>query len=390
MLFTACDPLEDEVKMAEDASAAERPAIAVDLTLASDDYEFFGGDIESNGGFATVEEARTSIPNLLANKYPQAGANSVSNTTFDVVKFDGSAFEANSYVTVARELEVSAQDYADLGFTFGNFSNDADIDVFMKFKYPNGVITDDAGNTLATIQNAAAVQLKYKYWTGTVEDRENIVYYMDGTWHLPGYILEDADYDYMGNGRFNNFNTPEEAVQEIPVWMAERLYQFDKTPVEMIAMEYKQWTGSFVALRLNFYSFDGTSGSLFNGRLTYTEPFGYNTTKKVWEGDNTIKYTLTGEDYTAIGNKAVADGNANSNTDLVDAGENLLRFGNFNLFDWTEDMMINGISARLLTNFPSAEEGQKYLITYDFYNGSSGTTTIKLILEGGAYVKFTE
>ena len=392
LLFSACNPLENEIATAKFANNKIKPEIALDFVLGEDQYGFFGGDIETNSGFATVEEGRTSIPLLLASILPQAGANSVVNVTFDVFLF--TPYEDDKFVTEYRSTQVSTQEYADLGFTFGNFSNPTDIDTYMQFKYPNGVITADDGSTITTIKNSTAIKLTYLYYSDSLNEETNIVYYLDGKWRLADYVLTNNDYDAMGNGQYNNFgyeNGVIEANTKIPVFLGTDLYKFNNTPIDYLTIQYDNDIGDgVISKRLNFYSFDGKSGSLFNGKLTYNEAFGYNISKNIWEGDNTIKYALTTDDYASIAAKAIADGTTNTDATLLEAGENLQQYGSFNLSNWTDLMLVTAIGTRLLELFTTSDEGQKYLVSYDFYDGNAGNTTVKLILANGVYVKFSE
>jgi len=86
--------------------------------------------------------------------------------------------------------------------------------------------------------------------------------------------------------------------------------------------------------------------------------------------DNTIKYTLTSADYTLVGN-----GN----------------YGNFDVRDGKaeqeESVRLEKISTILLNNFPNDAEGQKYIVTYNIYNGAAGIWSLAVIKEGSEYVK---
>ena len=80
-------------------------------------------------------------------------------------------------------------------------------------------------------------------------------------------------------------------------------------------------------------------------------------------------YTLTAADYDSVGN------------------------GRFNNFDTragndeeTVEQRLAKINTILKNNFPSSGQGQKYAVTYAFYDGASGTATLNVILEGSDYI----
>ena len=106
--------------------------------------------------------------------------------------------------------------------------------------------------------------------------------------------------------------------------------------------------------------------------------FGHDGSK--WVPDNTIRYTLTPADYQFIIN--TYSGKYPGETG------NMATYGNFNGFSWTTAMINEVIGGVLLNNFPGAQEGQKYVVTFSIYDGSTHDTTTSLILQGGVYVAF--
>ena len=104
----------------------------------------------------------------------------------------------------------------------------------------------------------------------------------------------------------------------------------------------------------------------------------------IWIPDNTIKYTLSGDDYTFIGNLFFR---CHSIPRLWGAAAGLLRYPDFDTRDWKPEMILEAMNYLLDQKVaPNAEEGQKYLLTYATYDGSNGTETISLIKTGGEWV----
>jgi hypothetical protein len=131
---------------------------------------------------------------------------------------------------------------------------------------------------------------------------------------------------------------------------------------------YKLYTGGSVKSFIANFIYDGASWSEYNNVIDETIKFGHDGT--TWVPDNTIKYTLTGADYTLVGN-----GN----------------YGNFDVragkAEEQESVRLDKVNTILLNNFPSDAEGQKYIVTYNIYNGAAGVWSLAVIKEGGAYVK---
>jgi hypothetical protein len=55
--------------------------------------------------------------------------------------------------------------------------------------------------------------------------------------------------------------------------------------------------------------------------------------------------------------------------------------------DKPEEVRVGKISTILLNNFPNNEEGQKYIVSYNIYNGANGVWSLAVIKIDGVYVK---
>jgi hypothetical protein len=143
-----------------------------------------------------------------------------------------------------------------------------------------------------------------------------------------------------------------------------KLYVTDTQDVDGDGRTDDRTVYSFVT----FVVYDGANWSLYNNIVNETIKFGHDGTS--WVPDNTIKYTLTGADYELVGN-----GN----------------YGNFDVRDGKdeqpESVRLDKINTILLNNFPNDLEEQKYIVTYNIYNGANGVWSLSVIKMGGVYVK---
>lgn len=126
--------------------------------------------------------------------------------------------------------------------------------------------------------------------------------------------------------------------------------------------------------------------AIYDGGTNWSESFtiqhnGYGFLKLDVEADASTgtEYTLTGTDYDDI----VAALSAT----YPDATESMASYSNFERRDyddayWSDDMVLEALNVVL----PVGVEGDVYVVTYDIYNGSSGTETMTLIYESGVYV----
>lgn len=361
LLFTSCNPLEDiyeEIDAVETVISGE-----ASITLSETDYT---DDVEDGGlglsfpNFSSEDDAKSMLPAFLSNKYPAWGKESLAEVTF---KLYAPKRDEKSLAV----YEVTDADYAAGGHTYGNFDSYEDITGFLDTKYPSAA-------------ERLLVSLTYKYYSGgTTYTYENGFINVEGTWEMSTGISDD-EYVAMGEGRAQ-FSYEDEAYEKIPVFLNDKFKYDGKEAGDIEGIMYKLYVTdtqdidddgrtddsavySFVA----FFIYDGTSWSKYNNVIDETIKFGHDGSK--WVPDNTIKYTLTAADYALVGND---------------------RYGNFDVRagrdEELESVRLDKINTILLNNFPNDAEGQKYIVTYNIYNGANGVWTLAVIKTGGVYVK---
>jgi hypothetical protein len=341
LLFTSCNPMED---IYEEIDAVET-VISGEATITLTDADYDALDL-GYGNFSSTEDAKAMLPAFLSNKYPAWGTSSLAAVTFKLYapKYDEKSLEVYT---------VTAADYEDNGYSYGNFSKSSDISDFLDIKYPNAA-------------NRLLVSLTYKYYSGSVSTLNNGFLNVNGTWEMATGISDD-EYTAMGEG-YSNFSSEDEALNKIPVYLTEKFKYVENSAGDIKAIMYKLYTGGSVKSFIANFIYDGASWSKYNNVIDETIKFGHDGTS--WVPDNTIKYTLTAADYELVGN-----GN----------------YGNFDVragkVEEPEDVRVEKISTILLNNFPSDTEGQKYIVTYNIYNGAAGIWSLAVIKEGSAYVK---
>ncbi|WP_053970997.1 choice-of-anchor J domain-containing protein [Mangrovimonas sp. ST2L15] len=218
---------------------------------------------------------------------------------------------------------------------------------------------------------------------------EYFVYTTDGWESAEGvYYLSSADYDSMGTasgqpGQYNNFSSSVPADSYIPTFLS-ITYPYAQEEDQMIVI-YKYYSSSAGAVqtRGNLYTVIDGMWTPHETTVATTLQFGHDGVE--WVPDNTIQYTLTASDYDYVATTYA------SVSGFESAAGNLATYGNFNRTGgssgWTDDMMIT-VLTDLLGNViaPSAEEGQKYVLSYDIYNGSSAVESFAFIKEGGEWI----
>ncbi len=367
VFFTSCDPL-DDVYTELDAQA--NPIIGeAKFTLTDEDYDDLGLNF---GNFSSTDDAKTMLPAFLSDKFPVWGKGSLAKVTYDL-------YAKKSDEKSLIRYTVSDEDYDDLGFTFGNFSRDSHLIEFLEFKYP------DPANRLL-------VSLTYDYYSGTTNELNNGFLYLDEEWQfIQGFT--DDEYEAMGEG-FSNFSSEDEAEAKIPIFLLDK-FKFDgKEAGDIEGIMYKLYVTdvddidgdgrtddrtaySFV----KYFIFDGAAWSVYSNVIQESLQFGHD--GNTWVPDNTIRYIITSADVAFISNAFISI--------YPGPADNVGFFGSFDRRSsssnyWSDAMLLEAFNALLDNINPSAEEGQKYVLTYVIYNGATVDETQNVIKTGGVWV----
>jgi hypothetical protein len=342
MVFASCEPMED---IYTDLDATETVIVGeAEITLTDDDHNDLTGN--SFGNFGSIAEAKTMIPGYLNDKYPVWGKSSGVKVSFKYYN-KVSTFSENVYAL------SDAEHNAITGKSYGNFDKSYHITNFIDDKYTSP-------------EEGDFVSLRYRFYAGGEQTLTDGFSYTGGKWNkITGFTADE--YKAMGES-FPNFSSHDEAAAKIPVTLVD-LFKFNpKSEGDIVSAMYELYKGSGVtkSYTSNFI-FDGTSFSKYNNVKGETVQFGHD--GNTWVPDNTIKYTLTAADYALVGND---------------------RYGNFDVRTGKDEETVASrvakINTILLNNFPNDAEGQKYIVSYNVYNGANAVYTTDVIKTGGAYV----
>lgn len=213
----------------------------------------------------------------------------------------------------------------------------------------------------------------------TIEDT-NVFAYTNGNWGMP-YMLPSESYTEEFGQRFSNFGDEEEALSKIGIFLG-REFPY-ATEGEYKAVGYRFYNGEATVTEYANFVFEGGDWTAIPSVISTALQFGFE--DGMWVPDNTINYMLTSSDYSIIADALSA------NTDLATQLASIDRYGNFDRrpgasAEWNDANLLLAMKALLNEIAPNAEEGQKYLLTFDIYNGSNTTESLSLIKEGGMWV----
>lgn len=360
MVWSACNPMDDAYNQVAKENAANGVSYKKSLTftLSHTDYQLLAGETASGASnaanyfdFSSNDEAKVLVPIILKKKYPQLGKGSQAVVTYDV--YNPVRFKNTESYT------LSSADYTAGGFRFGNLSSDADIE--------KATLTVFGNN----FSDGKTIDLTYKFYSGSVNEKTTKVFFWGGMWHAPYYLLR-ADYTAMQQ-KYADFDNKTTAKSYISTYMNVK-FLYGNQEGDYKAIMYAFYAGGSNTDVLLLYKFVGGKWIIVNDIQPTTTQFGFN--GSVWEPDNTIAYTMVGADYQAMAQLS-PDGAGKSS---------LAQYNDFDLSIWTDKNVIYDlIGQRLLQLFPDAQEGQKYLVTYATYS-PSGYATVHLELQGGKYI----
>lgn len=359
LAFTGCEPLED-INAEIDALNATTDFISGDVVFALSDEDYEDLDI-SYGNFNSIEDAKTMIPGLLADKYPVWGNGSSALVTFAI-------YEPKRNEKSLIIYEVTTEDYDANPDTeeYDNFDEDDQIYEFLNTKYPDP-------------EDRVLVSLTYKFYNGGLKTLNDGFLYTDGEWVFIQGFTED-EYEAMGEG-FPNFSYEDEAFAKIPIFLKDKFKYDNKSAGDVEGFMYKLYVDGVTESYVVYFAYDGSYWSKYENVVNQTIQFGHDGT--VWVPDNTIKYTLAGSDYVFIG-ESLAD----TYPDPAGSAENYSNFdrreGNDNY--WSNDMLVEAMGVLLNNIDASAAEGQKYVLSFDIYNGAAGIEELSVIKTDGEWV----
>lgn len=225
--------------------------------------------------------------------------------------------------------------------------------------------------------------------TGQTNTLQDYYVYTGGVWKKAEgvYYLTAADYDAMGTtsglpGQYNNFSSTAAPENYLPTFLDIK-YPFAQEENEMIVV-YKYYNGTETQTRGNLYTFTSGVWEPHQSTIEATLQFGHDGTE--WVPDNTLRYTLAGADYDVLA------AHFTTVTGFENAAASMGNYGNLdrragNAAYWSDEMIVT-VMGYLLDNVvaPSAEDGQKYVVTFAIYNGTSTTEDFKLIKEAGEWI----
>ncbi len=307
----------------------------------------------------------------LADSYPGPAGNAAEYHSFTTQTTNDNYWSPDMLVeafnVILNNAYPDAADGAQFEVTYKIYDGTGTSFKVMSLVKKDGTFIEDTNATVSTIE------------------KTDTFAFTSGTWNMP-YELQDTDYTEMGLS-YPDFSNTDDAYYKIGIFLNQHFPYAEEGDLMAVAYDlyvhHSDGTSSIDTKYANFVFKNGSWGVVPSVK-EQTIKFG--NVNGTWEPDNTIKYTLSGEDYTFIGNHF---SDASQYPDYGAAAAGLLRYPDFDTRDWKAEMILEAMNVLLDQKVaPNAEEGQKYLITYATYNGSNGNDSIYLIKTDGKWVVF--
>ncbi len=369
LVVSACEPLEDinkDIDKLQDQQKKNAAFIA-NLTLAPEAYTLKESDYElsSNENVAQYKNfsddalPKDYLPEILYQLFYGEAAQELT-VTYNFYK--------RPTVDMDNAHEISEEEYDEMGQYYGNFSDEDEAE------YAIGKLFDGIDRYKQVEAGSEKTAMYVLYESGATryikvnadKSTEVLDYASDA------YALTDQDYEDLGEGTYKNFYTISDAEEKVVELAEMREHTLPKT---YSCTVYRNYFDTYAVFR-----HDGMNWLVAQSLNSQSEPLNYsldetNISNSYWWADPAIKITLGQADY-----------------DLFDETSN---YQNFDLRSGKvpgEDVAkrVEMIGAMLDANHAPIIEGQQYLVSYAFYNGSNGIGNDRLVKTDGVWSMYKE
>ncbi|MBS2097529.1 hypothetical protein [Carboxylicivirga linearis] len=365
LLHVACDPMEDIKEEIEDIQDmqderdrfySELEAAPEAYTLTDEDYELSSNDDVANyKNFSANALPKDFLPEILIQKFYGENAQAM------MITYD---YYERPTVDEDGAREISEDEYAEMGNNYGSFSDEDEAEYLIGKLLDRKEYADESG-----------VEMTVSYILYSTGETRYVKVNADFSTELLDYasdaieVTEDQ-YESLGNGRYNNFDDIDQAQERLAL-----LAETEGTaPITYSCVVYRNYINTYVV-----YMYNGSNWIVKQSVMAVSEELNFaldedNIRNSYWWADPAIKITLGTEDYNLFDETSYYQ-----NFDL--------RSGNTPGTD--RSLLVEMVGEMLDTNY-SAVEDQQYLVTYAYYDGSNGSTTIRVIKTGGVWAEYSD
>jgi hypothetical protein len=365
VIFNACNPMQDindelEKAMAkEDATALflkDRQVAPEAYTLADEDYELSSNeDVANYKNFSKYVLPKDYLPEILNLKFSGEDAQQM------MVTYN---FYERPVVDEENAYEISDDEYEEMGQGYPNFEDEDEAEALIGKLLDRKIYASEKG-----VEKTVMYTFYSRYEDRYVHVKE------DGTAEEVDYDADaievtDDIYEATGNGKYKNFYTINNALEDLAKYAVDS----SLNPITYKALVYNNYLPEYIV-----YMYNGNNWMVKQSVMPRSEPLNYdlnedNIAESTWWADPAIQITLVAADY--------------------DSNDLTSRYDNFDLRSGQtpgpdRDKLVEMIGGMLDLNY-NPVENQQYLVTYAYYDGSSGQASIRLVKEGGVWKEYIQ
>ncbi len=365
VIFNACNPMEDinnEIDRNIQANDKDRlflldKTIAPEAyTLTDEDYELSSNeDVANYKNFSQYALPSEYLPEILNQKFSGDDAQAM------MVTYD---YYERPYQDRENAREIEEDEYAEMGQSYANFEDEDEAEALIAKLLDRKVYAEEAGT-----------EITVKYILLSTYDTRFIKVNEDGTSEEvdetdDAVEVTDEIYEATGNGKYKNFFRIDNALEDLAKYATEN----GTAPIVYAATVYQNFNDEYAV-----FLYGGMNWAVKESVMPRSEELSYKLDKddisqSTWKADPAIKITLNADDYALF--------------------DETSRYLNFDLRSGQtpgtdRNKLVEMIGTMLDTNYDAVDD-QQYLVTYAYYDGSSGTDMIRVVKTGGVWSEVVE
>jgi len=363
LLFAACnEPMMDIYSTLDSSNKITDEAIqyTVGKDIAPEAYTLTDTDYK-----LSTNEAVAKYKNFSGSALPKDFLPEILNQKFFAEDAFAMAVTYNYYESVvadsANARELSDAEYESMEQKYHNFGDEDIAEQYLAEFLGRSTYGAEKGDE-KTVHYLLFKMNQMRYVKVNADGTAEVLDYASDY-----YELDSADYASLGNGKYQNFYKIGNAISDLPGFATAKGHTLPKVYKVKVYKNY--WE------KYPVFTFDGTSWSVKQSVTAVTETLNYavnaDPSKNTWWADPALKITLTTADYET--------NDATSNYHNFD-----LRAGNTPGTDRAK--LVEMIGAMLDANY-NAVDDQQYLVTYAYYDGTNGTTSIRIMRTAGTWAE---
>ncbi|MBI9067726.1 MAG: hypothetical protein JEZ09_10575 [Salinivirgaceae bacterium] len=368
LLIIGCNPLEDinneldtigDENYTSDTFIFAREIAPEAYTLVDEDYELSSNEsVSKYKNFSGDVLPKDYLPEILIKKFTAPDAAEMIVT----YNYYSKPIPSDDLYQI---YTISDDEYSEMGQDYIGFASEDEADFLIAKLLDLKVYASEAGAEKTVGYNeyiksqTRYIQLNADGSTVVLEDS------------VQSYILDSADYESVG-ANYYNFTFVEDAEE---VLMTIATAHGHVLPMNYSVFVYRNF---FPTYKVFYHT--GTNWLAKQSLMAVSEPLNFaldkvDVTKSYWWADPAIKITLGGDDYALY-----SETSKYSNFDVTSGGTP----------GTNRAKLVEMVAGMLEANHEPIIDEQQYLVFYAYYDGSSGTGSIRLIRTAGVWSEFDE